>query len=45
MATYLLTWNPKKWDWDTLDAAVREVARGSGRTASWSCAHSPSGGS
>ncbi len=19
MATYLLTWNPKKWNWETLD--------------------------
>ena len=39
MATYLLTWNPSKWDWPRGDferdiAAVKESSRAPGR---WSC--------
>src|SRR5882724_3286261 len=25
MPTYLLTWKPKRWDWKSLDAEIREL--------------------
>ena len=37
MATYLLTWNPKKWEWAGLDEYIGEIrARGYCRS-DWSC--------
>ena len=28
MATYLLTWNPKRYDWNDLGALILKVGRG-----------------
>lgn len=37
MTTYLLTWNPKKWEWVGLRKCIREIgARGFYRS-DWSC--------
>lgn len=40
MKTFLLTWNPKKWEWSTLKREVSATARGSRAERNWSCAHS-----
>ena len=37
MATWLLAWNPRRWEWADLDERVQEVeARGVSRDR-WSC--------
>jgi len=36
MATYLLTWNPKRWHWDDLQANVEEVADKGFHLGNWS---------
>ena len=37
MATWLLAWNPRRWEWANLDERVQEVeARGASRDR-WSC--------
>jgi 5-methylcytosine-specific restriction protein A len=43
MATYLLTWNPKKWDWKNLKQNVARVKRtGSLREGDWSVGNTKS---
>lgn len=37
MATYLLTWNPKKWSWDNLAELASHVARTGSLDDRWSC--------
>ena len=37
MATYLLTWNPKKWAWADLQDYIGEIARGGHSSSDWSC--------
>jgi 5-methylcytosine-specific restriction protein A len=37
MATYLLTWNPKKWNWDTLDDDLDTYRTEGLWVTSWSC--------
>ncbi len=37
MATYLLTWNPKRWKWDGLAADANEVAERGRLVRRWSC--------
>ena len=37
MATYLLTWNPKKWNWETLDDDLDTFRSDGLWVASWSC--------
>ena len=37
MATYLLTWNPKKWEWAGLDDYIREIAARGHCRSDWSC--------
>jgi len=36
MATFLLTWNPKRWHWDDLQANVEEVAEKGFHLGRWS---------
>lgn len=36
MATYLLTWNPNRWQWDDLQANVEEVAEKGFHLGRWS---------
>lgn len=37
MATYLLTWNPKRWDWNNIDLAIDEISEVGYHIDSWSC--------
>jgi 5-methylcytosine-specific restriction protein A len=38
MATYLLTWNPRSWDWKTLPKDSDDVKKGKGNVhGRWSC--------
>ncbi|MGQ0601584.1 MAG: HNH endonuclease [Anaerolineales bacterium] len=37
MATYLLTWNPTKWKWQTLEKQIDEIKRTGYSNDSWSC--------
>lgn len=37
MSTWLLTWNPDRWDWEDLDATVARVRKGRRRNDRWSC--------
>lgn len=37
MATYLLTWNPKKWNWETLDDDLDTYRTEGLWVSSWSC--------
>jgi hypothetical protein len=39
MKTFLLTWNPKKWQWDNYAESVAKVAHG-GRDGTWSSGNS-----
>ena len=36
MATYLLTWNPNRWQWDDLQANVEEIAQKGFHLGNWS---------
>lgn len=40
MDTYLLAWNPKRWDWKTLADDCETVARGGSARRPWSCGNS-----
>jgi len=40
MDTYLLAWNPKRWDWKTLADDCETVARGGNARQPWSCGNS-----
>jgi 5-methylcytosine-specific restriction protein A len=35
--TYLLTWNPQKWEWDNLPRLAEQTAEGKKVSYSWSC--------
>ena len=37
MATYLFTWNPRKWDWKNLDQQVKICNRAGHVLEGWSC--------
>jgi len=37
MATYLLTWNPKRWQWENLEECVRAIEKRGYYKDSWSC--------
>jgi 5-methylcytosine-specific restriction protein A len=37
MATYLLAWNPRRWQWTDLPDRAAEVARGGATIQRWSC--------
>lgn len=37
MSTYLLTWNPRRWDWLDLEEDIQRVRSGTGLVAQWSC--------
>ncbi|MBW3567265.1 MAG: hypothetical protein KY410_04780, partial [Proteobacteria bacterium] len=37
MATYLLSWDPTKWDWRTIKEQSEQVARGTPVIRQWSC--------
>lgn len=37
MATYLLTWNPARWQWVNLKECIREIERRGYYEDSWSC--------
>lgn len=37
MATYLLTWNPERWNWRNLDKEVSLVKENNGKKGNWSC--------
>ena len=37
MATYLLTWNPAKWNWRNLAVEARALRKGKKLRGSWSC--------
>lgn len=40
MATYLLTWNPLKWDWKELPVLSKAVSSGQLALEQWSCGNS-----
>jgi len=37
MATYLPTWNPRKWDWNDLQEHLDSLAQGKVVQTRWSC--------
>lgn len=37
MATYLLTWNPNKWEWEDFDDNLKQVRQTGYCEGSWSC--------
>jgi len=37
MATYLFTWNPKKWEWSTLNSNIEEYRKKGFFDRRWSC--------
>ena len=42
MATYLLTWNPDRWNWNNLDEAILELNNTGSYIDSWSCGRTKS---
>lgn len=42
VATYLLTWNPRRWQWKDLRDRIREVEAEGAAVRRWSCANSTS---
>lgn len=42
MPTYLLTWNPKNWQWHNLADIARQLGEGGSIEQRWSCGHSRS---
>jgi 5-methylcytosine-specific restriction enzyme A len=40
METFLLTWNPKKWPWDDLDADYEQVRKCGFLDERWTCGRS-----
>ena len=40
MATYLIAWNPKRWQWDDLSDRVREIEEKGSTPRRWSCGNS-----
>ncbi|HHX61624.1 MAG TPA: EVE domain-containing protein [Epulopiscium sp.] len=37
MNTFLLTWNPKKWHWEEMNAAIEKTKKGQIHSEKWSC--------
>ena len=37
MATFLLTWNPERWQWNKLNECIREIEKFGYYIGSWSC--------
>ncbi|MEY3218920.1 MAG: hypothetical protein RIT27_277 [Pseudomonadota bacterium] len=37
MKTYLLLWNPKKWEWETIQQDISELAQNGKLMGNWSC--------
>lgn len=37
MTTYLLTWNPARWQWEDLEECIREIEERGYHKGSWSC--------
>jgi 5-methylcytosine-specific restriction protein A len=42
MSTYLLTWNPKKWQWTDLPKRISEIRRKGFCLTDWSCGNNKS---
>ena len=40
LATYLLAWNPRRWDWENIDDHVRELEVEGATVRRWGCANS-----
>lgn len=38
MNTYLLAWNPRRWDWEDLAEQALQTAKGESVTGTWTCA-------
>lgn len=39
MRTYLITWNPKRWEWTDIEAAQQHISQHGFTDDSWSCGH------
>ncbi len=37
MATYLLLWNPKKWEWETIQQDISKIDQNGSLKGGWSC--------
>jgi hypothetical protein len=37
MKTYLLSWNPDKWNWTDIEESIRKLNETGGYQDSWSC--------
>lgn len=37
MNTFLLTWNPKRWEWEEIDSAIKATKKGDTYSNRWSC--------
>lgn len=42
MSTYLLTWSPKKWQWNNLSRRIGEIKRKGYSVTDWSCGNNKS---
>ena len=42
MNTFLLTWNPARWQWDDLDNVIEDIAEAGQSKRRWSCGRSKS---
>ncbi len=42
MSTYLLTWNPTRWNWENFARDCQSVKRGAAAQSRWSCGNSRS---
>jgi 5-methylcytosine-specific restriction protein A len=42
MSTYLLTWSPKKWQWNDLSRRIGEIKRKGYSVTNWSCGNNKS---
>ena len=40
MKTYLLIWNPKNWNWETLNDDIQQLKKFGVFRDSWSCGNS-----
>lgn len=42
MNTYLFTWNPKRWQWDTIESDIKQIDKNGVYHGRWSCGNSTS---
>jgi 5-methylcytosine-specific restriction protein A len=42
VSTYLLTWSPKKWQWEDLSRRIREIKKNGRCVTDWSCGNNKS---